>query len=37
MITHDDRYFDRADRLIKLDYGRITQGRGAGLAPAVPA
>ncbi len=22
-ISHDDRYFDRGDRLIKLDYGRI--------------
>jgi len=37
VITHDDRYFDRADRLIKLDYGKITHGRGAALAPAVPA
>jgi putative pyoverdin transport system ATP-binding/permease protein len=26
VITHDDRYFDCADRLIKLDYGRISQG-----------
>jgi putative pyoverdin transport system ATP-binding/permease protein len=25
VITHDDRYFGCADRLIKLDYGRITQ------------
>jgi energy-coupling factor transporter ATP-binding protein EcfA2 len=24
VITHDDRYFGCADRLIKLDYGRIT-------------
>jgi putative pyoverdin transport system ATP-binding/permease protein len=23
-ITHDDRYFDGADRIIKLDYGKIT-------------
>ncbi|MFC9897906.1 ATP-binding cassette domain-containing protein [Nocardia sp. NPDC127579] len=23
VITHDDRYFDRADQLVKLDYGRI--------------
>ena len=22
-ITHDDQYFQRADRLIKLDYGQI--------------
>ncbi|HXN48084.1 MAG TPA: cyclic peptide export ABC transporter [Bryobacteraceae bacterium] len=26
VITHDDRYFGCADRLIKLDYGRITGG-----------
>lgn len=25
VITHDDRYFGCADRLIRLDYGRITQ------------
>lgn len=23
-ITHDDRYWPTADRLIKLDYGKIT-------------
>jgi len=23
VITHDDRYFDTADRLIKLDYGKL--------------
>jgi putative pyoverdin transport system ATP-binding/permease protein len=23
VITHDDRYFDMADRLIKLDYGKV--------------
>jgi putative pyoverdin transport system ATP-binding/permease protein len=36
VITHDDRYFDMADRLIKLDYGKVavttahtpTQGNG---------
>ena len=27
VITHDDRYFDRADRLIRLDYGKITRER----------
>ena len=37
VITHDDRYFDRADRLIKLDYGRITRELAPGLAPGVPA
>jgi putative ATP-binding cassette transporter len=25
VITHDDRYFPLADRLVKLDYGKITQ------------
>ncbi len=29
VITHDDRYFGSADRLIKLDYGRIN-GEHAG-------
>jgi putative ATP-binding cassette transporter len=24
VITHDDRYFHLADRIIKLDYGQIT-------------
>lgn len=23
VITHDDRYFDQADRLLKLDYGKL--------------
>jgi len=23
VITHDDRYFDLADRIIKLDYGKL--------------
>jgi putative ATP-binding cassette transporter len=26
VITHDDRYFGCADRLVKLDYGKITVG-----------
>jgi putative ATP-binding cassette transporter len=26
VITHDDHYFGSADRLIKLDYGRLTGG-----------
>jgi putative ATP-binding cassette transporter len=30
VITHDDRYFAGADRLIRLDYGRIAiDGKGA--------
>ena len=24
VITHDDRYFACADRLVRLDYGKIT-------------
>lgn len=23
VVTHDDRYFDQADRLVKLDYGQV--------------
>lgn len=23
VVTHDDRYFDRADRVLKLDYGKL--------------
>jgi putative ATP-binding cassette transporter len=41
-ITHDDKYFPLADRLVKLDYGKITVGaqtasavaRAAHAAPA---
>ena len=30
VITHDDRYFHLADRIVKLDYGRIeTENRAA--------
>src|SRR5205807_1620116 len=25
VITHDDKYFDLADRIIKLDYGKLTK------------
>jgi putative ATP-binding cassette transporter len=39
VITHDDRYFDIADRIIKLDYGKVavaatsmpTQGNGTNV------
>ena len=34
VITHDDRYFDRADRLIKLDYGKVTREDVLHPAPA---
>ena len=27
VITHDDRYFSLADRIIKLDYGQISSDR----------
>ncbi|MBK8478035.1 MAG: cyclic peptide export ABC transporter [Opitutaceae bacterium] len=37
VITHDDRYFDRADRLIRLDYGKITRdSAGSGFVEAAP-
>ena len=29
VITHDDRYFDVADRVIKLDYGKVVYERPA--------
>ncbi|WP_280501295.1 ATP-binding cassette domain-containing protein [Nocardia farcinica] len=25
VITHDDRYFDRADRLVKLEFGKVVE------------
>lgn len=28
VITHDDRYFDCADRVIKLDYGKVVYDKG---------
>ncbi len=34
VITHDDRYFPLADRLIRLDYGKIARD---GAAPALAA
>jgi len=35
VITHDDKYFDFADRIIKLDYGRIISQSEP--EPSVPA
>lgn len=29
VITHDDHYFDLADRLIKLDYGKLAAANGS--------
>lgn len=23
VVSHDDRYFDQADRIVKLDYGKV--------------
>jgi putative ATP-binding cassette transporter len=33
VITHDDRYFHLADRIIKLDYGRVQTQRVGSQAP----
>jgi putative pyoverdin transport system ATP-binding/permease protein len=30
VISHDDRYYDAADRLIKLDYGQVVMDQSAG-------
>jgi ABC-type siderophore export system fused ATPase/permease subunit len=38
VISHDDRYFHIADRLLKLDYGRLVQaddGLGASVTPTL--
>jgi putative ATP-binding cassette transporter len=32
VITHDDRYFDAADRILKLDYGQLISAPGASAA-----
>jgi putative ATP-binding cassette transporter len=37
VITHDDKYFPFADRLVKLDYGKITIGAPAFAPPPLPA
>lgn len=36
-ISHDDRYFDLADRVIKLDYGQIEAEWRPGAEPAMGA
>jgi len=33
VITHDDRYFSVADRVIKLDYGKLVQDKRAAVRP----
>jgi putative ATP-binding cassette transporter len=37
VITHDDKYFHLADRIVKLDYGQVQDRRGVwqGLEPAL--
>ncbi|MFJ2995396.1 cyclic peptide export ABC transporter [Pandoraea sp. NPDC087047] len=37
VITHDDRYFDLADRLIRLDYGQLREPQADVEAPTGPA
>ena len=34
VITHDDRYFDCADQIVKLDFGKIVEATAA-TAPAI--
>lgn len=36
-ITHDDKYFELADRLIKLDSGKIVFDKRVGAIPTSPA
>ncbi len=36
VITHDDRYFSVADRVIKLDYGKLVQDKRATIRPLEP-
>lgn len=35
VITHDDRYFDSADQLVKLEYGRVSEVTRRAEAPAL--
>jgi putative pyoverdin transport system ATP-binding/permease protein len=34
VITHDDKYFGLADRIVKLDYGKLVSPAGNGEIPA---
>jgi putative ATP-binding cassette transporter len=37
VITHDDRYFDAADRILKLDYGQLMPASATALSrPSAP-
>lgn len=35
VVTHDDRILDLADRILRLDRGRLTGGDGSGSAPEI--
>lgn len=35
VVSHDDRYFDAADRIIRLEAGKIVETRRVSTAPAV--
>jgi putative ATP-binding cassette transporter len=37
VISHDDKYFDVADRIIKLDYGKLATNKSAEVAASVLA
>jgi len=37
VISHDDHYFDQADRIIKLDYGQIKLEQAQSIGPVVLA
>ena len=37
VISHDDRYYDVADRIVKLDYGQIEYDRKVGILHAAEA
>ncbi len=37
VISHDDRYYDLADRIIKLDYGKVVAENSGAYTEPVPA
>jgi putative ATP-binding cassette transporter len=37
VITHDDKYFDLADRVLKLDYGKLVSDAEPGMPALIPA
>ncbi|MND07899.1 ABC transporter ATP-binding protein YojI [compost metagenome] len=36
VVTHDDAYFDAADRIVKMDFGRIVEPAPAAAAVRQP-